>query len=305
MVEKVERIWMDGEFIRWDEAKVHILTHTLHYGMGVFEGIRCYLCRDGRSGVFRLKEHIDRLFDSAHIAELEIPFSREEIMEACKETMRANGLKEGYIRPLVFIGDGAMGVNPQDNPIRVAIITWRWGAYLGEEALQQGTRVKISSYARHHVNVMMTKAKICGNYVNSVFAKREAVRGGYDEAIMLDADGYVAEATGENIFMVKNGFIKTPPLTAVLPGITRSAVFTLIADKGMKLIEQRFTRDELYIADEVFITGTAAEITPVREVDDRKIGLGKRGPVTRDIQSTFFKAVHGELRQYQGWISYL
>jgi branched-chain amino acid aminotransferase len=296
---------MDGELIRWDEAKVHILTHTLHYGMGVFEGIRCYLCRDGRSGVFRLQEHIHRLFDSAHIAELEIPFSQEEVMEACKETMRANGLKEGYIRPLVFIGDGAMGVHPQDNPIRVSIITWKWGAYLGEEALQQGTRVKTSTYARHHVNVMMTKAKICGNYVNSVFAKREAVRGGYDEAIMLDTDGYVSEATGENIFMVRNGLIKTPPLTSILAGITRSSVFTIIHDKGMQLVEQRFTRDELYTADEVFLTGTAAEVTPVREIDDRKIGLGKPGPVTKDIQGTFFKAAHGELKQYQGWISYL
>ncbi len=305
MVEKTDRIWMDGELIRWDEAKVHILTHTLHYGMGVFEGIRCYQCRDGRSGVFRLTEHIDRLFDSAHIAELEIPFSRAELMEACKETLRVNGLKEGYIRPLCFIGDGVMGVHPQDNPIRVAIITWKWGAYLGEEALEQGTRVKTSSYSRHHVNVMMTKAKICGNYVNSVLAKREAVRGGYDEALMLDTDGYVSEASGENVFMVKNGLIKTPPLTSILPGITRASIMTIIADKGMKLEEQRFTRDELYTADEVFFTGTAAEVTPVREIDDRKIGLGKPGPISKEIQTTFFKAVHGELKQYQGWISYL
>jgi branched-chain amino acid aminotransferase len=304
-VEKLERIWMDGELIRWDEAKVHILTHTLHYGMGVFEGIRCYQCPDGRSGIFRLAEHIKRLFDSAHIAEIEIPFSSEELMEACKETLRANGLKEAYIRPLVFIGDGAMGVHPQDNPIRVAIIAWRWGAYLGEEALQHGTRVKTSSYSRHHVNVMMTKAKICGNYVNSIFAKREAARGGYDEALLLDTDGYVSEASGENVFMVKNGLIKTPPLTSILAGITRASVFTIIADKGMKLVEQRFTRDELYTADEVFFTGTAAEITPVREIDDRKIGSGKPGPITKEIQSTFFQAVHGELIQYQDWISYL
>lgn len=305
MVEKVDRIWMDGELIRWDEAKVHILTHTLHYGVGVFEGIRCYLCKDGRSGIFRLTEHIKRLFDSAHIAEIEIPFAPAELEEACKETLRVNGLKEGYIRPLVFIGDGAMGVHPQDNDIRVAIITWKWGAYLGEEALQQGTRVKTSSYSRHHVNVMMTKAKVCGNYVNSVLAKREAVRGGYDEALMLDTDGYVSEASGENVFMVKNGLIKTPPLTSILAGITRASVMTIIADKGMKIDEQRFTRDELYTADEVFFTGTAAEVTPVREIDDRKIGSGRPGPVTKEIQTTFFKAVHGELKQYQGWIAYL
>jgi branched-chain amino acid aminotransferase len=305
MVEKVDRIWMDGELIRWDEAKVHILTHTLHYGMGVFEGIRCYKCPDGRSGVFRLKEHIHRLFDSAHIAEIELPFTPEELIEACKETMRTNGLKEGYIRPLVFIGDGAMGVHPQDNPIRVAIITWKWGAYLGEEALQQGTRVKTSSYARHHVNVMMTKAKICGNYVNSVLAKREAVRGGYDEALMLDTDGYVSEATGENIFLVRNGLIKTPPLTSILAGITRASVMTIIKDKGMQVAEQRFTRDELYTADEVFFTGTAAEVTPVREIDDRRIGAGRPGPVTKEIQTTFFQAAHGELKQYQDWVSYL
>ena len=305
MVDKTEKIWMDGELIRWDEAKVHILTHTLHYGMGVFEGIRCYQCHDKRSGIFRLAEHIDRLFDSAHIAEIEIPFSPEELREACKETMRANGLKEGYIRPLVFIGDGAMGVHPQDNPIRVAIITWKWGAYLGDEAIQHGTRVKTSSFTRHHVNVMMTKAKICGNYVNSVFAKREAVRGGYDEALMLDTDGYVSEASGENIFMVRNGLIKTPPLTSILAGITRASVFAIIKDKGMQLAEQRFTRDELYTAHEVFFTGTAAEITPVREIDDRKIGSGKPGPITKEIQSTFFQAVHGELKQYQDWISYL
>ncbi len=305
MVEKVDSIWMDGEFIRWDEAKVHILTHTLHYGLGVFEGIRCYLCHDGRSEVFRLKEHIDRLFDSALIAELEIPFSPEEIMDACKEILRLNGLKEGYIRPLVFIGDGVMGVHPQDNPIRVVIVTWEWGAYLGEEALQQGTRVKTSSYTRHHVNVMMTKAKICGNYVNSVFAKREAVRLGYDEALMLDTDGYVSEATGENIFMVKNGLIKTPPLSSILAGITRDSIITILKDKGLELVEQRFTRDELYTADEVFFTGTAAEVTPVREIDDRAIGAGRPGPITKEIQTTFFRAARGELEQYSRWVSYL
>ena len=305
MVEKVNKIWMDGELIPWEEAKVHVLTHTLHYGLGVFEGIRCYLCSDGRSGIFRLKEHVDRLFGSALIGEIEIPFSREEIMEACKETVKVNGLKEAYIRPIVFIGEGAMGVHPQDNPIHVAIVTWRWGAYLGEEALKRGTRIKTSSYTRHHVNAMMTKAKICGNYVNSVLAKREAMRLGYDEALMLDTEGYVAEASGENIFMVKDGVIKTTPPTAILAGITRDSVITIARDKGYPLVEEKFTRDELYTADEVFFTGTAAEVTPIREIDDRKIGAGVPGPVTRDIQETYFKAVRGEVEKYRHWITYL
>jgi len=305
MVEKVSKIWMDGELIPWEEAKIHVLTHTLHYGLGVFEGIRCYLCSDGRSGIFRLKEHVDRLFGSALIGEIEIPFSREEIMEACKETVRVNGLKEAYIRPIVFIGEGAMGVHPQDNPIHVAIVTWRWGAYLGEEALKRGTRIKTSSYTRHHVNAMMTKAKICGNYVNSVLAKREAMRLGYDEALMLDTEGYVAEASGENIFMVKDGVIKTTPPTAILAGITRDSVITIARDKGYPLVEEKFTRDELYTADEVFFTGTAAEVTPIREIDDRKIGAGVPGPVTKDIQETYFKAVRGEVEKYRHWITYL
>ncbi|RLA85847.1 MAG: branched chain amino acid aminotransferase [Deltaproteobacteria bacterium] len=305
MVEKVNKIWMDGELIPWEEAKIHVLTHTLHYGLGVFEGIRCYALSDGRSGIFRLKEHIDRLYDSALIGEIEIPFSREEIMEACKETVKVNGLKEAYIRPIVFIGEGAMGVHPQDNPIHVAIVTWRWGAYLGEEALKRGTRIKTSSYTRHHVNAMMTKAKICGNYVNSVLAKREAMRLGYDEALMLDTEGYVAEASGENIFMVKDGVIKTTPPTAILAGITRDSVITIARDKGYPLVEEKFTRDELYTADEVFFTGTAAEVTPIREIDDRKIGAGVPGPVTRDIQETYFRVVRGEVEEYRHWITYL
>jgi branched-chain amino acid aminotransferase len=305
MVEKTDKIWIDGAFVPWDDAKIHVLTHTLHYGLGVFEGIRCYICHDGRSGVFRLKEHIDRLFGSGLIAEIVIPYTREEIMEACKEALRINGLKEGYVRPIVFIGDGAMGVHPLNNPTRVAIVTWEWGAYLGEEALEKGSRIKTSSYTRHHVNVMMTKAKICGNYVNSVFAKREAVRLGYDEALMLDTEGYVSEATGENIFMVKDGRIKTPPLTSILEGITRDSVITIAKDKGIELIEERFTRDGLYTADEVFLTGTAAEITPVCEIDDRVIGMGGPGPITKEIQSTFFKVTRGELKKYNRWISYL
>jgi len=304
-MEKAKSIWMNGELVPWDEAKVHVLTHTLHYGLGVFEGIRCYKCVDGRSGIFRLREHIDRLFQSALIAQIEIPFSKEEIEEACKEIVRVNGLDEAYIRPLVFIGEGVMGVHPHDNPIRVAIIAWKWGAYLGEEALKNGTRAKTSSFIRHHPNAMMTKAKICGNYVNSVLAKREVTRLGYDEAILLDPEGYVAEGSGENIFLVKHGIIKTTPPTTILPGITRDTVIKLAKDRGYTVIEERFTRDELYIADEVFLTGTAAEITPVREIDDRPIGNGKPGKITKELQELYFNTVRGKLPQYSYWITYL
>ncbi len=305
MVQKVEKIWMDGKLIPWDEAKVHVLTHTLHYGLGIFEGIRCYRCDDGRSAVYRLKEHIDRFFDSAQIGELKIPFSKREIAEACKETLRSNGLKEGYIRPIAFIGEGAMGVYPADNPVRIAIITWSWGAYLGEGALEKGIRAKTSSFTRHHVNVMMTKAKISGNYVNSVLAKREAVKLGYDEALMLDTEGYVSEASGENIFIVKNGVIKTTPLTSILPGITRDSVIQIARSRKIPLVEDRFTRDELYTAHEAFFTGTAAEITPIREVDNRQIGEGKPGPVTRELQAAFFEVVKGKNLEFGEWLDYL
>jgi branched-chain amino acid aminotransferase len=305
MVQKVSKIWMDGKLIPWEEANVHILTHSLHYGLAVFEGIRCYLCQDGKSAVFRLREHVDRLFDSAQIGDIKMPFSKREIAEACKDTLRANQLKEGYIRPIVFIGEGVMGVYPGDNPIRVAIITWSWGAYLGEEALERGIRIKVSSYTRHHVNVMMTKAKICGNYVNSVLAKREVMKMGYDEALMLDTEGYVSEASGENIFMVKNGVLKTTPLTSILPGITRDAVIQIAKAKKMPLLEERFTRDELYTAQEAFFSGTAAELTPIREVDDRTIGDGKPGPMTKELQAAFFDIVRGKNPEYKEWLAYL
>ena len=304
-VEKVSKIWMDGRLIPWEEAKVHILTHSLHYGLAVFEGIRCYLGHDGKSAVFRLREHVDRLFDSAQIGDIKIPYSKREISEACKETLRANRLKEGYIRPIVFIGEGVMGVYPGDNPIQVAIITWSWGAYLGEEALEKGIRVKVSSYTRHHVNVMMTKAKICGNYVNSVLAKREAMKMGYDEALMLDTEGYVSEASGENIFMAKNGVFKTTPLTSILPGITRDSVIQIAKARKITLLEERFTRDELYTAQGAFFTGTAAELTPIREVDDRTVGNGKPGPVTRELQAAFFDIVKGKNSEYREWLDYL
>lgn len=304
MVQKTDKIWFDGKLVPWDEANVHVLTHTLHYGVGVFEGIRAYKCADGRSEVFRLKEHVDRLFDSAKILHMTIPYTREEIISAIVETLKANKMAEGYIRPIAFIGDGMMGVHPGDNPIRVAIATWPWGAYLGAEALEKGIRVATSTYIRHHVNIMMTKAKASGNYLNSVLAKLEAKANGYDEAVLLDPDGYVAEGTGENIFLVRSGCLKTPPLTSILEGVTRNSVMTLAADLGYKVIEERFTRDYLYVADEAFFTGTAAEITPIREVDRRVIGEGKAGPVAKRLQTEYFKVVKGENKKYESWLHY-
>ncbi len=300
-----EKIWLDGELVDWDRAQVHVLTHTLHYGLGVFEGIRSYLTGDGRSAVFRLEEHVRRLFESAHINLMEIPFGREQVCEAIIETLRANRLEEGYIRPLVFIGDGAMGLNPADNPIRLAIIAYAWGKYLGEEGMERGIRAKVSTYARHHVNAKMTKGKTCGDYVNSILAKREALLDGYDEAIMLDGQGLVAEASGENLFVVRHGELRTPPLANVLEGLTRDTVMTLAHEKGIPVVERAITRDELYVADELFLTGTAAEVTPIREVDRRAIGAGARGPVTRALQSAFFDVVAGRDRKHEDWLTYL
>jgi branched-chain amino acid aminotransferase len=300
-----EKIWVDGGFVDWADAKVHLLTHTLHYGLGVFEGIRCYRTDDGRSAVFRLPEHIRRLFDSARINLLEIPFSREEIEEATLETMRRNHLEEGYMRPLVFIGDGEMGLNPGANAIRVAIMAWAWGAYLGEESMERGIRAKVSTFSRHYVNAKMTKGKTCGDYVNSILAKREALLDGYDEAIMLDTQGLVSEASGENIFLVRDGELRTPPLHTVLDGITRGTVCELAADKGIRVEERSITRDDLYIADEIFLTGTAAEVTPVREVDHRTVGDGRRGPVTEGLQEAFFSVAAGRDPKYERWLRYL
>ena len=299
-----ERIWLDGRFVDWEDAQVHILTHTLHYGLGVFEGIRCYKSDDGRSSVFQLHAHVRRLFASAHINLIEIPFTPEEIQTAVLETLRANHLDEGYIRPLVFIGDGAMGLNPADNPIRVSIIAWAWGKYLGEEGMERGIRAKVSTFSRHHVNSKMTKGKTCGDYVNSILAKREALLDGYDEAIMLDTQGMVSEASGENLFLVRNDRLLTPPLPTVLDGITRNSVIQLARDKGIEVTEVALTRDDLYIADELFLTGTAAEVTPVREVDHRAIGSGARGPMTRLLQSAFFDVVSGRDSKYERWLTY-
>ncbi len=305
MVEKLKKIWMDGKLLDWDEAKVHVLTHTLHYGLGVFEGIRSYICHDGRSAVFMLKEHVKRLFDSAKIATIPVPYREEEIEDAIILTLRENGLKEGYIRPLIFIGDGEMGLYVKDLNVHVAISVWAWGAYLGEDGIKNGIRAKISSYMRFHVNTVMTKAKICGNYVNSILAKKEAKSAGYDEAIMLDTEGYVSEASGENVFMVKDGVIKTTPFTSVLPGITRKVVIELAKRELKKdVLEQRFTRDELYTSDEVFLTGTAAEITPIVEIDNRKIGKGIPGEVTKSLQTIFFDVIRGKRKEYESWLTY-
>ncbi len=305
MVQKVAKIWMDGKMVPWEDANFHVLTHTLHYGLGVFEGIRCYKCYDGRSAIFRLTEHVDRLFDSARICFMTIPFSEDEIADGIIETLKVNNMQEGYIRPIAVIGSGAMGLHPQDNPIQVAIIVWPWGAYLGDEALAKGIRVKISSITRHHVNVSMTKAKISGNYVNSILAKLEVTKSGYDEALMLDTEGYVSEGSGENIFIVNNNEIKTTPLTSILNGITRNAVIKLAMDLGYKVTEARFSRDEVYTANEAFFTGTAAEITPIREVDNRPIGEGRPGPVTKKLQEAFFDAVKGKNKKFESWLTYL
>lgn len=303
VVEKVEKIWFDGKLIDWDAAQVHVLTHTLHYGLGVFEGIRCYRTADGNSAVFRLKEHVERLFNSAHIVQMKLPFSREEVSSAILETLRVNELREGYIRPLAFIGEGAMGLYATDNPIHLSIVVWPWGAYLGEEGLETGIRAKISSFTRHHVNAAMTKAKICGYYVNSIMAKREAMADGYDEAIMLDTEGFIAEASGENLFVVRDEALLTPPLTSILGGITRDTIMRVARDKGIPLGERRFTRDELYTADEAFLTGTAAEVTPIREVDRRRIGDGKRGPVTSVLQEAYFDIVKGKETKHAEWLT--
>lgn len=301
-MEKTEQIWLDGRLVPWDAAQVHVLTHTLHYGLGVFEGIRCYAGDDGTSAIFRLQEHVDRLFKSAHILDLPMPFSREQIFAACLDVVRANRLKECYLRPLAFMGDGEMGLGARP-ATRVAIAAWPWGAYLGDEGMRNGIRVKTSSFTRFHPNTLMTKAKACGHYVNSILASREAKMAGYDEALLLDVDGYVSEASGENIFIVSRGVVKTTPLPTVLDGITREAALKILADQGIACREERFTRDEVYLADEAFFTGTAAEITPIRELDDRRVGNGKPGPITQRLQEVFFAAVRGREPRYREWLA--
>lgn len=295
---------MDGALVPWHEANVHVLTHTLHYGYGVFEGIRCYRTANGQSAIFRLPEHVQRLFNSAKILGIDIPFSPDDITKAIIEVVKVNKLEECYIRPLVFLGDNKMGLNPEGVNVRVAIAAWPWGAYLGDDGLNKGIRVRTSSFTRHHVNISMTKAKACGYYINSIFAKVEAVRDGYDEAILLDPNGYVSEGSGENIFILYRGTLLTPPLSSgCLDGITRDAVFGICHELNIPLKEETLTRDVLYLADEIFLTGTAAEITPIREVDNRTIGTGTKGDTTDRIQKTYFDIVAGKNSKFKHWLT--
>jgi branched-chain amino acid aminotransferase len=304
MVDRLEKIWLDGALVPWEEARVHILTHSLHYGYGAFEGIRAYQRAEGRSAVFRLRDHVERLFDSAKLLLMQLPFTREQVMQGSLDLLRANKLTEGYLRPIAFVGEGAMGIYVPNNPIRISIVAWKWGAYLGHEGLAEGIRAKISSFARNHVNIALNKAKMMGQYTNSILAKREAKLGGYDEAILLDAQGYVSEGSGENIFMVRKGTLVTPPLSAsILAGITRDTILTLAREEGIPVVEDRITRDELWLADEAFFTGTAAEVTPIREIDNRMIGEGKPGPLTKRLQARFFDVVKGSDATHPEWLT--
>ncbi|MEE8311400.1 MAG: branched-chain amino acid transaminase [Candidatus Binatia bacterium] len=304
-MDKASLIWMDGELVPWDEARVHVLTHTLHYGLGAFEGIRCYRCEDGRSAVFRLHEHIVRLWQSARVLAMATPYDVDQMEQACLDTIRANELDECYIRPLLYVGEGEMGLAAPNNPVRLSVAVWTWGSYLGEEGLRNGIRVRTSSFQRYHVNTMMTKAKAVGHYINSILASLEARSAGYDESLMLDVDGYAAEGCGENLFIVRDGRIKTPPIATVLEGITRNSAIELLQKAGYEVVEERFTRDEIYIADEAFLTGTAAEITPMRSLDDREIGEGKPGPVTKRLQDEYFAVIKGQRSEYHRWLTYL
>jgi branched-chain amino acid aminotransferase len=301
-VEPVDKVWMDGKLVDWDQARVHILTHSLHYGSGAFEGIRCYETKKGPA-VFRGRDHVARLFRSAQILMIDVPFTPDEVWEGIREVIRANGLQSCYVRPLLYLGYGEMGLNPLPAPVNLAIAVWKWGAYLGEDALAGGCRVKISSWKRHDPNVIPAAAKGIGQYINSSLAKVEAVKAGYDEAIMLNHHGYVAEGSGENVFIVRDGVILTPPLeSGILEGFTRDSAIRIARDRGYQVVERDLLRSDLYACDEAFFTGTAAEITPIREVDDRPVGAAGRGPITKDIQETFFGAVRGEIPEYEGWL---
>ena len=297
-------IWKDGKLVPWREATTHVLTHTLHYGMGVFEGIRAYKAEKG-TAIFRLEEHTERLFNSAHIFQMKMPYDRATLLAAHKEVVRANQLESCYIRPIVFYGSEAMGIAANALSTHVAIAAWPWGAYLGAEGMEKGIRVKTSSFTRHHVNINMCRSKSVGTYTNSILAHQEVAQDGYDEALLLDVDGYVAEGAGENIFIVKSGKLYTPDLTSCLEGITRKSVLTLAEDLGIAVIEKRITRDEVYCADEAFFTGTAAEITPIRELDNRQIGAGMRGPLTARLQNLFFDCVNGREPAHADWLSYV
>jgi branched-chain amino acid aminotransferase len=302
MADRDGSIWFDGQLVAWRDAKLHVLTHSLHYGMGVFEGVRAYKTAAG-TAVFRLAEHTRRLFNSAKIFQMKIPYSFEQVVAAQKEVVRANSLESCYLRPIAWIGSEKLGVSPRGNSIHLPIAAWPWGAYLGEEGLTKGIRVKTSSYTRHHVNVSLVRAKASGYYINSILANQEVTAHGYDEALLLDTEGYVSEGAGENVFIVRNGTLYTPDLASCLDGITRDSVIQMARDLGIAVIEKRITRDEMYCADEAFFTGTAAEVTPIRELDDRTIGEGVRGPVTGRLQALFFDVVAGRADRYAHWLS--
>lgn len=298
------KIWVNGELTEWREAKTHVLTHTLHYGMGVFEGVRAYETPKGPA-IFRLAEHTKRLFNSAKILGMKLPFSPEEINQAHIDVVKANNLASCYFRPMAYYGSAKLGVAPKADDVQVILAAWPWGAYLGEDGMKRGIRVRVSSYTRHHPNIHMIKAKANGNYLNSILANTEATRDGYDEAILLDAQGYVAEGSGENIFLINEGKIYTPALDVALDGITRRSVIAIAEEMGLPVIEKRITRDELYAANEVFFTGTAAEVTPIREIDNREIGIGERGPITTGIQQRYFDIVQGKNPKYDHWLTYV
>jgi branched-chain amino acid aminotransferase len=297
-------IWQDGKLVPWREATTHVLTHSLHYGMSVFEGVRAYSTERG-TAIFRLEDHTDRLFNSAHIFQMQMPFDKATINEAHKEVLRANHLDSGYLRPIAFYGSEKMGVSPKGAKVHIAIAAWPWGAYLGEEGLERGIRVKVSSYTRHHVNISMVRAKASGHYINSILANNEVTNEGYDEAMLLDPEGYVAEGAGENLFIVKKGKLYTPDLTSCLEGITRATVLQIADELGLAVQEKRITRDEVYCCDEAFFTGTAAEVTPIRELDGRQIGAGRRGPITGQIQAKYFDVVYGRSAQHDDWLAYI
>ena len=304
MVDKVKRIWLEGEFIDWDDAKVHILTHTMHYGVGAFEGVRAYKRLDGSTTIFRLEEHISRLYDSCKLVMIEPRFTPAQLSQACVDLLRENKMDEAYLRPLIYVGDGAMGIYAPDNPIRATVVAWKWGAYLGANAVDLGIRCKISSWSRHHIHVSLAKAKMMGQYTNSVLAKKEAKLGGYDEALMMDTNGYVSEGSGENFFIVKKGKLITPPLSAsILEGVTRDTVLALAREEGIPVAEEMLTRDQVYLADEAFFTGTAAEVTPIREIDNRKIGAGGVGAVTKRLQARYFDVVKGADASHPEWLT--
>ena len=295
-------IWMDGELVPWREAQVHVLTHSLHYGMGVFEGVRAYKT-DAGAAIFRLQEHTDRLFGSAHIMMMPVPFDKETINTAQMTAVRENRLESAYIRPLFFYGAEGMGLRADNLKVHAVVAAWEWGAYLGADNMEKGIRIKTSSYTRHHVNITMCKAKATGNYINSMLALNEALQSGYDEAMLLDDHGFVAEGSGENIFIVRDGVLYTPDTSSALEGITRDTLMELARDSGLTVVEKRISRDEVYLADEAFFTGTAAEVTPIREVDNRTIGNGSRGPVTEQLQTLYFDVVHGRVEQYKDWLT--